>query len=284
MTVNDPDSVSSLLHEYVDGIPPTDRFPEDNLRPVLMGLFGEVGSVMAPAKKLYREKEAYPRYRAAVEEEFGDTLWYLAALSRRIGQNLHKLILDALENQEYAKAASNGNLGLASSMASPDQLDDVLHDMGVAASSLLTLRIVHMQAHAARWGVLVSRPTTGQVVAERTAAIVWSVLSRISASVFLWNVFPLHPHETGMPFTNRAHNVRERQAGEELLSLLVDFLHPHRLVAIGNDAAASVYRVSQHANVVHVRHPIYGGHKEFLQKMQDIYSLPEGPSQSRLFS
>ena len=143
---------------------------------------------------------------------------------------------------------------------------------------------VHMQAHAARWGVLVSRPTTGQVVAERTAAMVWNVLSQISSRVFLWNVFPLHPHETGMPFTNRAHNARERQAGEEVLSLLVELLHPHRLVAIGNDAAASAYRICQHTEVVHVRHPSYGGHNEFLQKMADIYSLPERSAQSHLFS
>lgn len=143
---------------------------------------------------------------------------------------------------------------------------------------------VHIEAHAARWGVLVSRPTTGQIVAERTAAVVWSVLSQISARVFLWNVFPLHPHETDKPFTNRAHNARERQAGEELLSLLVDLLHPHRLVAIGNDAAASAYRVCQHTKVVQVRHPSYGGHKEFLQKMNDIYSLPGFSATPRLFS
>ena len=143
---------------------------------------------------------------------------------------------------------------------------------------------VHIHAHGARWGVLVSRPTTGQVVAERTAAMVWSVLSQISARVFLWNVFPFHPHETGMPFTNRAHNARERQAGEELLSILLDLLHPHRLIAIGNDAAASAYRVGQHTNVFQVRHPSYGGHKEFLGKMRAIYSLPERSMAPRLFT
>jgi hypothetical protein len=143
---------------------------------------------------------------------------------------------------------------------------------------------IHMEAHAARWGVLVSRPTTGQLVAERTAAVVWSVLSQISARVFLWNVFPLHPHETGMPFTNRAHNACERRAGEELLALLLELLHPYRLIAIGNDAASSAYRVCHHTSVVQVRHPSYGGHKEFLRKMKDLYSLPEPSVEQRLFS
>jgi hypothetical protein len=105
-----------------------------------MGLFGEVGSVMAPAKKLHREKEAYPGYRAAVEEEFGDTLWYFSALCRRIGQDLQWLLLDALEVRESAKAGPSDSIEIPSTV-SLDQLDDVLLDMGQSASSLLGLRL-----------------------------------------------------------------------------------------------------------------------------------------------
>lgn len=146
MTVNGSYDFSGLLREYVDGIRPTDRLPDDNLRPVLMGLFGEVGSVMAPAKKLYREKEAYPGYRATVEEEFGDTLWYFAALCRRIGQDLQSFLLDALNAQEQTRAAPSGDHVAVPSTVSLDQLDDVLLDMGGAASSLLGLRIDSKQA------------------------------------------------------------------------------------------------------------------------------------------
>ncbi len=53
-----PSSPSVLLREYMEAIAPTDRLSQDDLRPVLMGLFGEVGSIMATAKKLHREKEA----------------------------------------------------------------------------------------------------------------------------------------------------------------------------------------------------------------------------------
>jgi len=49
---------SILLREYIQEIEPTDELPQDDLQPVLMGLFGEVGSIMAIAKKLRREKEA----------------------------------------------------------------------------------------------------------------------------------------------------------------------------------------------------------------------------------
>ena len=54
---------------------------------------------------------------------------------------------------------------------------------------------VHISTHAKRWGVTVERPTKGEALAERTAAVIWSVLSRVEASIFLWNVFPLHPHD-----------------------------------------------------------------------------------------
>ena len=46
---------------------------------------------------------------------------------------------------------------------------------------------VHITAHAERWGVSIEKPTKGEVVAERTAAVVWSILKQIDAAVFLWN-------------------------------------------------------------------------------------------------
>ncbi len=49
---------------------------------------------MATAKKLHREKEAYVGYRHAVEEEFGDVLWYLAALCRRLNLRLDEIFAE----------------------------------------------------------------------------------------------------------------------------------------------------------------------------------------------
>ena len=74
----------ALLQDYTHNVASTDMLPEDNLRPVLLGLFGEVGSVMAAAKKRRREEDAYPEYQQLAEEEFGDVLWYFVALCRRL--------------------------------------------------------------------------------------------------------------------------------------------------------------------------------------------------------
>ena len=44
---------------------------------------------------------------------------------------------------------------------------------------------VHISAHAKRWDVSVERPTKGAPIAERTAAVIATVLQEIDAPVFL---------------------------------------------------------------------------------------------------
>jgi len=130
---------------------------------------------------------------------------------------------------------------------------------------------IHIASHAQRWRVSMSRPTKGQAVAERTAAVIWSVLDQIEEPIFLWNVFPFHPHEANQPFSNRSHNAKEREIGEEILADLVKLLAPKRIVSIGNDAAKSAMRISPKKNIAHVRHPSYGGQSEFLSQINSLY-------------
>jgi len=132
---------------------------------------------------------------------------------------------------------------------------------------------VHLSIHANRWNIVVERATEGSMLAERTAAVIWSMLPLIRAGVFLWNVFPLHPHEAGDPFTNRPHNRRERSAGEAVLEELILILRPRRLVAIGNDAAKTASRLAGLAEVVQIRHPSYGGQRDFTSQIGCLYQV-----------
>ncbi len=143
---------------------------------------------------------------------------------------------------------------------------------------------VHIFEYAKRWGLSIQRPTKGDVTAERTAAVIWSVLSQIEVPVFLWNVFPLHPHEPDNPFSNRPHNALERRKGEELLSQLIFLLQPRRLIAIGNDAARTAHRLSDQLTVIQVRHPSYGGQTQFLERMCELYNLQSGLFQTPQYS
>jgi uracil-DNA glycosylase len=105
------------------------------------------------------------------------------------------------------------------------------------------------------------------------------MLSLVPASVFLWNVFPLHPHEPGIPLSNRAHKPHERRAGEEILAELLILLRPRRLIAIGNDAEKTATRLAGSAETIQVRHPSYGGQRDFINQVTSLYDLKTASKQ-----
>lgn len=71
-----------LVDEYLEQIGQTQKLQD--LESLLLGLVGEIGSLMSPAKKLARENEIYgvEKFRKDTIEELGDILWYFVALSR----------------------------------------------------------------------------------------------------------------------------------------------------------------------------------------------------------
>jgi hypothetical protein len=115
--------------------------------------------------------------------------------------------------------------------------------------------------------------TKGPVIAERTAAEIWGVLKVIEKPPLLWNVFPFHPHEADNPLTNRRFKAKELALVNELNNALIKWLKVRRIVAIGQDAAS--YAAAFGVEVLTVRHPSYGGVKDFRNGMSRIYSIPE---------
>lgn len=127
----------------------------------------------------------------------------------------------------------------------------------------------------------IAKATKGPIVAERTATVIWQMLSRIEEPVMLWNVFPFHPHEKNDPMTNRCHTRSERQAAAPFLEALIDMIRPERIVAIGRDAASALEDLS--VPVYCARHPSYGGQTEFNEQIETLYRLkPQRPRQQRL--
>jgi hypothetical protein len=115
------------------------------------------------------------------------------------------------------------------------------------------------------------KATSTALVSENTARVVWERLLKINRRIFLWNIFPLHPHNSGDSLSNRHHNRFEREACAHLIQWLLDHLHPTQVVAIGGDAARALNR--QKLKFKGVRHPSFGGQSDFRHGINAIYRL-----------
>ena len=111
--------------------------------------------------------------------------------------------------------------------------------------------------------------TIGPPVAERTAKVIWDMLKTINQRIFLWNVFPFHPHNPNLHMSNRRHTKGEREASQQQLVWLLGGLNPKTVVTIGRDAAHALEKLN--IENYQVRHPSYGGQSEFREEMGKIY-------------
>lgn len=131
---------------------------------------------------------------------------------------------------------------------------------------------MHLDAYSELFrGLPVAKATKGPAVGERTANVIWRMLARTGEPVFLWNVFPLHPHEPDDPMSNRCHTARERDACGEFFHAIVDLLQPEKIIAIGGDAHRAVESLG--ISSVQVRHPSYGGQNVFIRQIEEAYDL-----------
>lgn len=85
------------LAEYQRRSRQTDHFPRpddeghDPLLGPLLGLAGEVGTLLAAYKKRLRDGAAYELFEDNVAEELGDILWYLANAAEKAGLSLSEV-------------------------------------------------------------------------------------------------------------------------------------------------------------------------------------------------
>tara|TARA_R110002072_G_scaffold54240_2_gene142424 strand:+ start:657 stop:1781 length:1125 start_codon:yes stop_codon:yes gene_type:complete len=133
----DEDTSTYFLRQYELSIEKTDKFSKDEITPILMGLYGEVGSIMATSKKYYREKKAYAGYRIAVEEEFGDAFWYLSALCRRLDIDIEDIFRDLAD---ISPVDTKSSIPLKTMSSVSKELDAALINLGCAVSELLKVK------------------------------------------------------------------------------------------------------------------------------------------------
>lgn len=86
------------INEYQIQAQLTDQLsPEDKVVP-LLGMGGEVGSLLSEYKKYLRDGNAHQLFPEQIAEELGDILWYLANAATKFG-----LDLDAIATENIAK-------------------------------------------------------------------------------------------------------------------------------------------------------------------------------------
>ncbi len=113
------------LDQYQTQAALTDRNPKQGTAGIhfaLLGLFGEVGSVLSELKKKQRDQDSYFSYRTSVTEEFGDVLWYFANVASRANLKLAAIGVE-LSGPLVNDTAEAGLIGLAGKVGR--LLDDV---------------------------------------------------------------------------------------------------------------------------------------------------------------
>jgi NTP pyrophosphatase (non-canonical NTP hydrolase) len=97
-----PERFLDWLDVYQEAASRTDqnvRSGMEGLAFPLLGLFGEVGTLLSALKKKQRDKVSYIGYAEAVVEEFGDVLWYFSNIASRASLSMSDLARHVFQNR-----------------------------------------------------------------------------------------------------------------------------------------------------------------------------------------
>jgi NTP pyrophosphatase (non-canonical NTP hydrolase) len=87
----------------------TDKL-ENKMETALLGLVGEVGSLVSALKKKRRDTDGFLGYHDAVLEELGDVLWYVSAVARCGGTSLEDVLVRAAVDTDSQGTVTLGAL------------------------------------------------------------------------------------------------------------------------------------------------------------------------------
>jgi uracil-DNA glycosylase len=125
----------------------------------------------------------------------------------------------------------------------------------------------------------VARPThrltknspTGGPLTEPSATIVWNTLRTlgIADEVVIWNAVQMHPHRLGVPWSNRRLTAEELAFGAPAMELLLETFPDACVIAVGRKPEELLRELDLLPNG-RLRHPAYGGAREFVDGMRRL--------------
>lgn len=101
---------------------------------------------------------------------------------------------------------------------------------------------------------------------ESSATIVWEGIAGLSKPPLLWNAFPFHPYKGENLQSNRAPNREELLVGKRVLKRLIHLFPIRTYIAVGQKSAVQLEQMEIPFQAV--RHPSFGGKKDFLLGLQ----------------
>lgn len=122
---------------------------------VMLGLFGEVGSLLSELKKKQRDEDSYIAYHDSVLEELGDVLWYFANAAERVG-----LALSTIADRVPAKLGDWDYSGKSTRRHFSDLQKPQDELIGPIASELVERRLLTL---AGKVGLLLDHYASGEL-------------------------------------------------------------------------------------------------------------------------
>ena len=109
---------------------------------------------------------------------------------------------------------------------------------------------------------------------EPTATIIWKQmieeLKLNSNNFVLWNAFAFHPYKNSTNIlTNRKPTKEEIQANKKILKKIISLFPNAKIISVGNVSDKSLKDLGI-TNIKKVRHPSYGGAKDFREGITKI--------------
>ncbi len=94
-----------------------------------------------------------------------------------------------------------------------------------------------------------------------TSKIFWDVMNEYHPKFFVWNCVPFHPYKHDDILSVRTPTKLEVKRYSEMLKKIIDIINPDVTLAVGKKAFSALERIGEQSK--YVRHPSYGGAKEF---------------------
>jgi hypothetical protein len=125
----------------------------------LLGLFGEIGSLLSEVKKKQRDRASYIGYAGAVVEELGDVLWYLTAVAARGGLALSNIMANLGRGSTDWRSAGDTTLTF-------DSLQPAIMPRSVEPTAAFEKTLLQL---AGQVGLLVTDQETGRLIDNQAA-------------------------------------------------------------------------------------------------------------------